>query len=334
MKQRKLGRNGPSVSALGLGCMTMTPVYGAVDDTESVATLNRAVELGVTLFDTANVYGLGQNETFVGEVLRSRRDRIFLSTKCGLTRSADAPLVPTPNGRPEHIRESIDASLKRLGMDHVDIYFLHRVDPKVPVEDSIGAFAEIVRAGKARYIGLSEANADQIRRAHAVHPITALQSEYSLWTRDPEGEVLDTCRELGIGLMPYSPLGRGFLAGAVTDADTLADNDFRKSNPRFQGDNFARNRALLAKLEVIAAEKGITVSQLALAWVLAQGDDVVPIPGTKRRSYLESNIAAADVELTDEDLDAIAALDLGHAVAGERYGSAFSARLKGEARPG
>jgi aryl-alcohol dehydrogenase-like predicted oxidoreductase len=276
---RALGSAGLVVSMQGLGCMGMSPVYGTPDPVESRATIDRAIELGVTFLDTANVYGNGHNETFVGKALAGRRDHVVLATKFTLSRDDGKMQI---DGRPENVRRSIDASLARLGTDHVDLYYQHRVDPKVPIEDTVGAMAELVEAGKVRYLGLSEASSQSLERAAAVHPITALQSEWSLWTRDLEVEVLGTARRLGIGLVPFSPLGRGFLTGAITSPDDFDDDDFRKGNPRFQGENFAKNLELVDAVRALAADKGCTAGQLALAWVMAQGDDVVPIPGTKR----------------------------------------------------
>jgi len=282
--------------------MGMSAWYGETDEAESVATIRRALEIGVTFLDTADVYGVsfGENERLVGRAIAGRRDEVVLATKFANATNPDGSR--RIDGRPEYVREAIDASLARLGVDHVDLYYQHRVDADTPIEETVGAMAELVAAGKVRHLGLSEASAATIRRAHAVHPITALQSEYSLWTRDLEGEILDTCRELGIGLVPYSPLGRGFLAGRFTTADELEDGDFRKTNPRFTGESMGRNRRLAERVKELAAAKGITPAQLALAWVLSRGDDVVPIPGTKRRAYLEENAAASEVELTAAEL--------------------------------
>jgi aryl-alcohol dehydrogenase-like predicted oxidoreductase len=317
MRQRTLGQ-GLVTSELGLGCMGMSEFYGPGDDAESVATVHRALDLGVTFLDTADMYGPFVNEELLGRAVAGRRDEVVLATKFGIERTPDARR-PGVNGRPEYVRQACDASLRRLGVDHIDLYYQHRVDRSVPVEDTWGALHDLVTAGKVRHLGISEAPPDTVRRAHAVHPVTAGQYEYSLFTRDPEQEVLPTLRELGIGLVAYSPLGRGFLTGTVTDADQFAEDDFRRGNPRFQGENFATNAALAARVHQVARAKGVTPAQLALAWVLAQGDDVVPIPGTKRRTYLEQNVAAVDVRLTDDDLAAIEALDLSNAVAGERY---------------
>ena len=316
MEQRHLGSQGLDVSALGLGCMSMSGSYGGADDDESAATLRRAFDLGVTFFDTANAYGLGHNERLVGQVLAEHRDAVVLATKFGIAGRKDGRMLV--DGRPEYARQCCDESLQRLGVDTIDLYYLHRVDKTVPIEDTVGAMAGLVAAGKVRYLGLSEASASTIRRAHEVHPITALQSEWSLFNRDPERTVLPTLRELGIGFVPFSPLGRGFLTGDVTTPDFGAD-DMRRNNPRLQGDNFTRNLELVGRLHDLAAAKGCTPGQLALAWLVDRGDDVVPIPGTKRRRYLEENVAALDVDLTSADvalLDEL--LPVGSAV-GPRY---------------
>jgi aryl-alcohol dehydrogenase-like predicted oxidoreductase len=310
---RILGQ-GLQVSDQGLGCMGMSAWYGATDEQESIETIHRALELGVFFLDTADVYGQGENEKLVGKAIAGRREEVVLATKFGNRWFDDG--TRRIDGSPEYVRSAIDASLQRLGVDHVDLYYQHRVDADTPIEETVGALAELVAAGKVKHLGLSEAGAQTIRRAHAVHPITALQSEYSLWTRDPEGEILDTCRELGIGLVAYSPLGRGFLAGRFSSPDELDDGDFRKNHPRFSGENLERNRRLADAVRELAEEKGCTPAQLALAWVLSRGDDVVPIPGTKRRSYLEQNAAASHVELTDDDLQRLEGL--GEA-AGDRY---------------
>jgi len=310
---RTLGQ-GLKVSDQGLGCMGMSAWYGATDERESIATIHRALELGIVFLDTADVYGTGANEELVGRAIAGRRDEVVLATKFGNRWYEDGRR--TIDGSPDYVRSAIDASLQRLDVEHVDLYYQHRVDANTPIEETVGAMAELVAAGKVKHIGLSEAGAETIRRAHAVHPITALQSEYSLWTRDPEGEILDTCRELGIGLVAYSPLGRGFLAGRFTSPDELDDGDFRKNHPRFQGENLEHNRKLVETVQELASEKNVTPAQVALAWVLSRGDDVVPIPGTKRRTYLEQNAAASQVELTEEDLQRLDAL--GNA-AGDRY---------------
>lgn len=307
------------VGAQGLGCMGMSEFYGPGDEAESVATIHRAVELGATLVDTADMYGRGANEELVGRALAGRRDQVVLATKFGIVRTDD-PAVRGVRGDPEYVRQCVDASLRRLGVDHVDLYYQHRVDPNVPIEETVGAMAELVAAGKVRYLGLSEAGADTLRRAHAVHPITALQSEWSLWSRQIEGDILDTCRELGVGIVAYSPLGRGFLTGRFRSADDFQQGDFRQvAMPRFSGENLQRNLAIVEALKALAVDRGVTAGQLALAWVQHRGADVVPIPGTKRRSYLEQNIAAAHIELSDEDLVAIEAAVPAEAVAGERY---------------
>jgi len=298
MKTRKLGSQGLVVTELGLGCMGMSQFYGPRDDAESTATLERAIELGLDFFDTADVYGTGHNEELVGKVLRKHRNRVIIATKFGNQVLPDG--TRAINGRPEYVRSACDASLKRLGVGHVDLYYQHRVDKNVPIEETVGAMADLVRQGKVRYLGLSEASAKTVRRAHAVHPISALQSEYSLWTRDYEDEVIPTLRELGVGFVPFSPLGRGLLSGELKDLP--ADDMRKKISPRFEGGNLDQNLKVVARLKEIAQEKGITPSQLALAWVLAQGDDIVPIPGTKRRKYLEENVAAADVKLSKSDL--------------------------------
>ncbi|HVP03519.1 MAG TPA: aldo/keto reductase [Solirubrobacteraceae bacterium] len=319
MQQRTLGSRGPTVSAIGLGCMGMSAFYGTTDEDEAIATIQRALELGCTLLDTAEMYGPHTNEELVGRALAGRREEAVLATKFGI-RWAPTPEDPTRrlvDGSPQNVRRSIEGSLQRLGTDHVDLYYQHRVDPATPIEETVGALAELVAEGKVRHLGLSEASADTIRRAHAVHPIAAVQTEYSLWSRDVEDEVLPTLRELGIGLVAYSPLGRGFLSGRFSSPDELDEGDFRRYQPRFAPENLEANRRLAAKVAELAAEKGCTSGQLALAWVLAQGEDIVPIPGTKRRTYLEENLAAAQVELTPADLRRIDA-ELPSA-AGDRY---------------
>jgi aryl-alcohol dehydrogenase-like predicted oxidoreductase len=319
MESRTLGRSGLSVSAQGLGCMGMSEFYGPRDDAESLATIARALELGVNFLDTADVYGPLTNEELVGRAIRGRRGEVVLATKFGIVRDPADPTKRGISGRPEYVRQCCEASLRRLGVERIDLYYQHRVDPQTPIEETIGAMAELVRQGKVGFLGLSEAGSETLRRACRVHPISALQSEYSLWSRDPEDDVLATCRELGIGFVAYSPLGRGFLTGQIRRFEDLAPDDYRRFSPRFQGENFERNLALVARVEALAREKGCTPAQLALAWVLAQGDDVVPIPGTKRRERLEENAGAADVLLTDHDLARIDEVAPRGAAAGERY---------------
>ncbi|MFC3394381.1 aldo/keto reductase [Brenneria rubrifaciens] len=321
MLQRQLSINGPAVSALGLGCMGMSDFYfTAQDEKESVATLHRALELGITLLDTADMYGPHTNELLVGKAIKGKRRQVFLATKFGIVRNSANLDERGVCGKPEYIRRAIEGSLQRLGVEEIDLYYQHRVDPTVPIEETVGTLADLVKEGKIRYIGLSEASADTLERAHRVHPITALQSEYSLWTRDVETDILPACERLGVGFVPYSPLGRGFLTGAIRSPDDLAADDFRRSNPRFVGENFAKNLQLVEKVHQLAAQKSITPSQLALAWVLAQGKHIVPIPGTKRRRYLEENVAALDVTLTADDLAEIEAIFPFNAAAGDRYG--------------
>jgi aryl-alcohol dehydrogenase-like predicted oxidoreductase len=318
MKQRTLGRGGPAVSEIGLGCMGMSAFYGAADEGEARATLARALDLGCNFLDTSDMYGPHTNEVLVGSAIAQRRDEVFLATKFGIKLVSEGNLIDRViDGRPEYVHDACDASLKRLGVDHIDLYYQHRVDPKTPIEETVGAMGELVSAGKVRYIGLSEAGAQTIRRAHAVHPITAVQTEYSLWTRELEDEVLPTLEELGIALVAYSPLGRGFLSGRFTSPEDLDEGDYRRYGPRFTGENLAANLELAARVRELAQEREITPGQLALAWVLHRGEHIVPIPGTKRVSYLEENLAAADVALSAEDVAQIA--DAVPAAAGERY---------------
>jgi aryl-alcohol dehydrogenase-like predicted oxidoreductase len=318
MQTRKLGSQGLEVSAMGLGCMGMSEFYGSADEGEALATIGRALELGVDFLDTADMYGPFTNERLVGRAIAGKRDSVVVATKFGNVRGENGERMGI-RGDADYVRQACDASLERLGIDQIDLYYQHRVDKEVPIEETVGAMAELVEQGKVRYIGLSEASPDTIRRAHAVHPISALQTEYSLWTRDPEERLLPTVRELGIGFVPYSPLGRGFLSGRFESPEDIPEDDFRRHNPRFQGENFQRNLELVERVREIAGEKGVTAGQLALAWVLHQGQDIVPIPGTKRREYLEENVAAAEIELSDEDLRRIdEAAPVGAAV-GERY---------------
>jgi aryl-alcohol dehydrogenase-like predicted oxidoreductase len=322
MQQRKLGPTGPLVSALGLGCMGMSDFYStAHNEQEAIATLHRALELGVTLLDTADMYGPHTNEQLIGKAIKGKRQQVFLATKFGIVRDPANPAARGVSSRPEYIRRSVEGSLKRLGVEVIDLYYQHRVDPEVPIEEVVGTMADLISEGKIRYIGLSEASVATLERAHKVHPITALQTEYSLWTRDAEQGVLAACERLGIGFVPYSPLGRGFLTGAIQRPEDLDADDFRRSNPRFQGENFARNLALVEKVTELAKQKGVAPSQLALAWVLAQGEHIVPIPGTKRRRYLEENIAAAELTLSAAELAAIEAVFPLQAAAGARYGA-------------
>ena len=319
MQTRKLGSQGLTVSAMGLGCMGMSEFYGGRDDAESFATLHRALELGVTFLDTADMYGPFKNEELVGNAIKGKRDHVVLATKFGIVRDTADPGKRGINGKADYVKKSCEGSLKRLQVDHIDLYYQHRVDPDTPIEETVGAMAELVREGKVRYIGLSEAGPMTLRRACAVHPISALQTEYSLWTRDPEDQILPTCRSLGIGFVAYSPLGRGFLTGRFKRPEDLPKEDFRRNNPRFQGENFQKNLRLVERIKEIAAEKQCTASQLALAWVAAQGDDIVPIPGTKRRNYLEENVRALDVRLTKQDMDRINEVMPMGVTAGTRY---------------
>ncbi len=318
MQTRKLGQEGLEVSALGLGCMGMSEFYAGRDEAEAVATVQRAIDLGVTFLDTADMYGPFTNEVLVGKAIADRRGQVILATKFGNVRGENGEFLGI-RGDAEYVRQACDASLKRLGVDHIDLYYQHRVDPKTPIEETVGAMAELVKAGKVRYLGLSEAGPETIRRAHAVHPITALQTEYSLWSRDPEELILPTVRELGIGYVAYSPLGRGFLTGQIRSVDDLAEDDYRRSSPRFKGENFQKNLDLVQEIETMAREKDCTPSQLALAWLLAQGEDIVPIPGTKKRSRLEENVGAVDVQISSEDRARIDAILPPGAAAGSRY---------------
>jgi aryl-alcohol dehydrogenase-like predicted oxidoreductase len=323
MKQRKLGTQGLIVSEQGLGCMGMSEFYGATDEAESIATLHRALELGIDLFDTSDMYGPYKNEELLGKAFRTRRDSVIIATKFGIQRDPSTPGGRSINGRPEYVREACDGSLKRLGIECIDLYYQHRVDTDVPIEETVGAMAQLVQAGKVRFLGLSEAGPQTIRRAHSVHPISALQTEYSLWSREPEDEILATVRELGIGFVAYSPLGRGFLTGQFKSIDDLEADDYRRYSPRFQGKNFSKNLELVARVSELALKKGATPGQLALAWVLAQGEDIVPIPGTKRRSYLEENVAASRIELSADDLAQLDELAPKGVAAGTRYPEAM-----------